>query len=127
MVIHKYHPDWKPPRDTGRKWIPTLCPFHGDSTQSASVSYQNNAFNCFTCGVKGDAWKLLMKFEEVNYATAKRIAAELSPGSDRTLPAKPARQSRRRVFGDAEPGVPVDQRKDGPVHARIRGRPTPWS
>ncbi|WP_115410944.1 CHC2 zinc finger domain-containing protein [Nocardia farcinica] len=105
-VIHRYHPGWQPPRDTGRSWISCLCPFHAESRSSASVSYEYDAFRCHGCGVKGDAIAIIKSQENVKYADAVRIAEAISPGGgDRVLP-KPRRISRARVFGEArnQPG-----------------------
>ncbi|ALF01028.1 DNA primase [Mycobacterium phage Wooldri] len=126
-VIHRYHPEWEPPRQGRSDWMKTRCPFHGDETPSASISFKHNAFRCFACPVKGSAVAIIKEQEEVSYAEAKRIAEELSPGGDGTIPAQPSRQSRRRVFGDKGSGVSQHQGRPGQVHARVRGRSTPWS
>ncbi|QHB38117.1 DNA primase [Mycobacterium phage Noelle] len=127
QAIHRYHPDWEPPKDNGKDWIKCLCPFHAEEIPSAAVSFTRQAFNCLACGVKGDVLALIKKQEEVSYAEAERIAEELSPGSNRAIPTKSERQSSRRVFGDK--GTDVRQRsgRSRPVHARVRGRSTPWS
>ncbi|ASR77202.1 DNA primase [Mycobacterium phage MyraDee] len=127
MTIHKYYPGWDPPKDTGREWISCLCPFHGDSNKSASVSFKNDAFRCFACPVKGDAIAIIRLQEEVTFAEALRITEELSPGSHRAVPAKHGGKSSRRVFGDPGSSVPQHQARDGQVPPRVRGRPTPWS
>ncbi|WP_425298242.1 CHC2 zinc finger domain-containing protein [Nocardia abscessus] len=128
-VIRRYHPDWEPPSDTGRDWIACLCPFHGETNKSASVSFEHNAFRCHGCGMKGDAISIIRQQEEVNYSEAVRITKEISPGSDEPVPSKLPRKSGRRVFGQA--GASDDPqgsaRRDRPVQARVRGRPTPWS
>ncbi|MBM4592653.1 hypothetical protein GS454_04695 [Rhodococcus hoagii] len=126
-VLLRYFPDWEPPHDTGRKWLSTKCPFHGESNESASVSYELNAFRCHGCGAKGDAYSIIQNQEEVNFATALELAARVSPGSHRPVPAKPARVSRRRVFGDS--GTDSSQHSAGGrrVHARVRGRPSAWT
>ncbi|WP_079869759.1 CHC2 zinc finger domain-containing protein [Mycobacteroides abscessus] len=128
-LIQRYFPDWTPPKPQRGKWASCLCPFHGDTNKSASISMQYNAFHCFVCGVKGDVIKIIRDREEVTFAEAKRIAEELSEGSDRPLPTKPARQSRRRVFGDKGSGDNRSERtgQDRQVHAGVRGRSTPWS
>ncbi|AIS73731.1 DNA primase [Mycobacterium phage Pocahontas] len=127
QAIHRYHPDWEAPRDTGKDWIKCLCPFHGEERPSAAVSFKRGAFNCLACGVKGDVVTLIKKQEEVSYAKAQRIAEGLSSGGDRAIPEKPARQSGRRVFGDKGIDVPQRQGRGRSVHARVRGRPAPWS
>lgn len=34
------------------------------------------AFNCHTCGIKGDSWSLIMQQEGVKFPEAKRFATE---------------------------------------------------
>ncbi|QGJ97371.1 DNA primase [Mycobacterium phage Isca] len=127
QVIRRYHPDWEAPKDTGRDWSKCLCPFHGEERPSAAVSFRRGAFNCLACGVKGDVVTLIKKQEEVSYAKAQRIAEELSSGSDRAVPSQLPRQSSRRVFGDKGSDVSERPRRGRSVHARVRGRPAPWS
>ncbi|WP_030095319.1 MULTISPECIES: CHC2 zinc finger domain-containing protein [Mycobacteroides] len=127
-AIRKYFPDWEPPSpNPSGNWTSTLCPFHGDTNKSASVSYEYEAFHCFVCGVKGDALKIIREQEEVTFAEAVRIAEELSPGGNRTLPTSHVRKPRRRIFGDSGPGVSVHKSGDGRIQTGVRGRSTPWS
>src|SRR5690606_17097003 len=98
-VIQHYFPDWEPPPDRS-EWVSCKCPWHGDSRPSASVSYINDAFVCFTCGVKGDAFKLIMREEGISYTKALEHAERLSPGSSSEVPRKPGRKSGRRAFGE---------------------------
>lgn len=127
-TIQRYYPGWQPPKGRG-KWISCLCPFHGDSNKSASISLQLNAFNCFVCGVKGDVIKILREQEGLSYSDAKQLAEELAEGGDGAVQAEPARQSRRGLFSDTGPGDIISSRpsRDRPVHAGVRGRTTPWS
>jgi DNA primase len=125
-VIHRYHPEWEPPVDTGYEWVSTLCPFHHETNRSASVSYSRDAFHCFACPVKGDAIALLREQEGMSFAEAVAIAERLSEGSYKPLSHKPARQPRRRVFGDEGSG-PFSDREAGQVPAGFRGRSSPWT
>ncbi|WP_370530823.1 CHC2 zinc finger domain-containing protein [Mycobacterium paragordonae] len=88
LTIHKYHPEWEPPDDNGREWISCLCPFHGDSNKSASVSFKNNAFRCFACPVRGDAIALIRSREGVTFAEAKKVVEGLGgvvqPSADKS-------------------------------------------
>lgn len=61
------------PRD-GRGWTKIVCPFHDDTTASASVSTELNAFNCFACGVKGDTYSIIMIQEGATFSEAVKIA-----------------------------------------------------
>ena len=120
-VIKRYYPDWEEPYDNGSEWLKTLCPFHGESTPSAAVSYDLQGFNCFACDVRGDVISIIRHEEGVTFAEAVRVAESLSVGSDIPLQRKPARKPSRRV-----PGEPGDSSRDK-VRAGIRGRATPWS
>jgi hypothetical protein len=125
-VIHRYHPEWDAPTDNGYEWISCLCPFHCETNRSASVSYVRAAFHCFACPAKGDAIALLREQEGMSFAEAKSIAEGLSEGSYTALSRKPARQSRRRVFGDEGFG-PGSDRENVTVPAGFRGRSSPWT
>ncbi|WP_131810143.1 CHC2 zinc finger domain-containing protein [Mycolicibacterium mucogenicum] len=124
-VIRSYFPGWDPPEDNGKTWIKVCCPFHGESRASSSISFEHNAFNCFACGVKGDAASIIRQQEKVSRAEAERRAAEVSGGSHKPVPPKSRRKSGRRVFGG--PGsVPV-QPEGRKVPSGVRSRPTPWA
>lgn len=119
-VIARYYPDWGPPPDK-REWNRCCCPFHGESNPSAAVSYDLDAFNCFACGVAGDAISIIRHEEEVSFAEAKRIAESLSVGGNDQIQRKPSRKPGRRVFG--EPG---DTRRNT-VRPGVRSRTAPWT
>ncbi|AEL17924.1 DNA primase [Mycobacterium phage Trixie] len=121
-AIRRYYPDWEPPPDHF-EWNKCLCPFHGDETPSAAVSYELQGFNCLACGVRGDVISIIRHEEEVTFAEAQRIAAEVSVGGHVPVSGKPPRKPSRRVFGESRPAR--EPRKT--VRSGIRGRPTPWS
>ncbi|QCG76947.1 DNA primase [Mycobacterium phage XianYue] len=122
LAILRYHPEWEPPPDH-HEWNKALCPFHGDETPSAAVSYELQGFNCLACGVRGDVISIIRHEEEVTFAEAQRIAEELSVGGHVPVPRKPQRKPSRRVFGESRPARAPRQA----VRSGIRGRPTPWS
>ncbi|MEU4709476.1 CHC2 zinc finger domain-containing protein [Nocardia salmonicida] len=124
-VIHEYHGGWLPPDDTGREWIKTLCPFHDESVASATVSYENNAFCCFACGVKGDVYAIIMREENVSFAKAKRIAAAILAGCDTKLREQPPRKSGRRVFGESRTTSAGSARQA--ESTGLRRKPSPWA
>lgn len=97
-VIRRYHPEWEPPPEGKRTWIKTRCPFHGDDNASAGVSYELDSFSCLGCGLKGNSITLIQRIERCSYGEAARIAEEVSSGSNRQIPQKPARKSSRSVF-----------------------------
>jgi DNA primase len=121
-VIRRYHPDWEPPQARGR-WNTTLCPFHGDTNKSASISFELNAFNCFVCDAGGDAIKIIREQEGVSFAEALRITEGLSVEGHAAVPRKSARKSGRRVFGESW----TSETGGKPVRSGIRSRPTPWT
>ncbi|UYL87021.1 DNA primase [Mycobacterium phage BABullseye] len=122
-VIKRYYPDWDPPDPGFSLWAKCLCPFHGDGTPSAAVSYELQGFNCLACGVRGDVISIIRHEEEVTFAEANRIAEEISVGGDNPVPRKPQRKPSRRVFG--EQGSVRESRSS--VRTGVRGRSTPWS
>lgn len=99
-VIQRYFPDWEPPKDTGREWIKVTCPWHGDGVASAGISFRYNAFRCLGCGLGGSAVRIIKEQEEVTFAEAKRVAEEVSEGSDGAVPRESPRIARRRLFAD---------------------------
>lgn len=96
-VIQKYHPEWKPPPDKGL-WNKCICPFHNESRASAGLSHRLDSFSCLGCGLKGNSITLIQRIERCSYGEAARIAEEVSSGSNRQIPQKPARKPSRSVF-----------------------------
>ena len=86
--------DWEPPAE-GLDWQSCLCPFHGESHPSASISDVDNAFICFACYEKGDLIKYFMRLEEVDY----RTAIQRLEGSGFEVPSRPVKQSGRGTSG----------------------------
>jgi hypothetical protein len=118
-VIQRHHPSWLPPPDTGREWHKAMCPYHNESNPSASISFKLNAFKCFSCSVVGDAIKLIMEQEEVNYSTAVGVLQDISGGSYEPVPVESAKQPCRRVFGQERTEFGADTK---PVRTGIRRR-----
>ncbi len=59
-----------------------LCPFHGESTPSFSVSPDKQIFHCFGCGAGGNVFSFLMElegfsFQEAAIKLAERVNIEL--------------------------------------------------
>lgn len=59
------------------------CPFHGEKTPSFFVNPQKNLYNCFGCGVKGNALTFLKEYENL---TAGEALQELSRQTGIELP-----------------------------------------
>lgn len=126
-VIHRWFPDWQPPYNNGREWISCRCPFHGDSSPSAAVSFTRNAFKCFACPVKGDVISLLQEREGVSSAEAFRIAKEVSQDGNGNVLVKPAGVTRGSVFSEKGFRIPERETASRQVHAGVRPRSSPWA
>lgn len=55
-----------------------LCPFHGESTPSFSVSPDKQIFHCFGCGAGGNAFNFIMDIEGVSFVEAAQKLAKSS-------------------------------------------------
>ncbi len=53
-----------------------LCPFHQEKTPSFMVSPEKQLFHCFGCGVGGNVFTFLMKYEQIAFAEAARTLAQ---------------------------------------------------
>ncbi len=52
-----------------------LCPFHAEKTPSFTVSPEKQIFHCFGCGVGGDVFTFLMKYEGISFPEAVEAVA----------------------------------------------------
>lgn len=57
-----------------RYWA--CCPFHNEDTPSFSVSPDNQLFHCFGCGVSGNVYTFLMKYENYSFPEAVKVLAQ---------------------------------------------------
>lgn len=60
-------------RQSGRATI-TKCPFHNDHKPSFSMYSDNNTYHCFSCGVDGDSFKMIMEILKMTFQEAKQFA-----------------------------------------------------
>lgn len=54
-----------------------LCPFHGDTKPSLSVSENKNIFKCFVCNEKGNSITFVEKFKKISFWEAFKEVSEL--------------------------------------------------
>ena len=76
---------------TRHGWFSMKCPFHDDRHNSASATRDENAFCCFACQIKGDAYAIIMAKEGVEFREAVNIAKRIFDESGKVLPQRSAR------------------------------------
>jgi DNA primase len=80
-----------------------LCPFHSEKTPSFTVTRQKQIFHCFGCGVGGNVFHFIMKYEHMSFPEAvtslsKRAGVTLPKG--RSHPASSALEARKeQLYG----------------------------
>ncbi len=52
------------------------CPFHNEKTPSFSVSEPKQMYHCFGCGVSGNVYTFVMKYENYSFPEAVKMLAE---------------------------------------------------
>lgn len=52
------------------------CPFHNEKTPSFSVSGSKQMFHCFGCGVSGNVYTFIMKYENYSFPEAVKMLAD---------------------------------------------------
>lgn len=76
---------------TRHGWFSMKCPFHDDRHNSASATRDENAFCCFACQIKGDAYAIIMAKEGVEFREAVNIAKRIFDESGKVLPQRTRR------------------------------------
>ena len=57
----------------GNYWA--CCPFHNEKTASFSVSQNKQMYHCFGCGVSGNVYTFIMKYENYSFPEAVKVLA----------------------------------------------------
>jgi len=66
--------DYVPLTKAGRNYK-GLCPFHQEKSPSFMVSEEKQLFHCFGCGVGGNVFTFLMKYEHISFVEAVKSVA----------------------------------------------------
>src|SRR5262245_46472284 len=80
-----------------------LCPFHSEKTPSFTVTRQKQIFHCFGCGVGGNIFHFIMKYEHMSFPEtvaylAKRAGVTL-PKSRFSATSSPLEAHKEQLYG----------------------------
>lgn len=79
-VLYYYGADRVP---NGSGWNKMRC-IHGERNPSATINLDEGAFNCFSCGLKGDAIAIIRKMDDCSFIAAcnkyEEITGQKVPG-----------------------------------------------
>jgi len=76
-----------------------LCPFHSEKEPSFTVSEAKQIFHCFGCGIGGNAFTFLMKFEHLSFPEA---AIKLAQKYGIELPHKEPSPTQKNLMSEKE-------------------------
>jgi len=62
-------------RKVGRNYL-GLCPFHSEKTPSFTVNEEKGIFHCFGCGVGGNVFNFLMRYNHLSFPEAVEQVAQ---------------------------------------------------
>ena len=78
------------------------CPFHNEKTPSFSVSGAKQMYHCFGCGVSGNVYTFLMKYDNMSFPEAVKSLAERAgvklPEEEYSPQAKQKAEKRQRIL-----------------------------
>ena len=93
--------DYVPLTKKGRNYW-GCCPFHQEKTPSFSVAPDKGFFYCFGCQAGGDAFRFLMKIENIGFSEAVKLLAQKMnipvPEKERSEAERQRDQEREDVF-----------------------------
>lgn len=86
---------------SGHGWKAMRCPFHSDSTASASVNHDKNKFRCHTgkCGISGDPIDIIRTKEGMSFKEACEQARQVFGASVEEVSPPVHRGRKRRKLG----------------------------
>lgn len=67
--------EYLPLKKAGKNYK-TLCPFHQERTPSFVVSPEKQLFHCFGCGIGGNVFTFIMKWEKVSFPEAVKVLGD---------------------------------------------------
>jgi DNA primase catalytic core len=77
------------------------CPFHADKTPSLKVYTDTNTYNCFGCGVNGDAIQFIESYEKLNkhqaIVKAKELCGHIAETPNKPQQAEPEQELLPRI------------------------------
>ena len=80
-----------------------LCPFHSEKTPSFTVTRQKQIFHCFGCGVGGNIFHFIMKYEHMSFPEAvtylARRAGVTLPKSRFSATSSPLEAHKEQLYG----------------------------
>lgn len=79
-------------------WQPIRCPYHDDTTASASVNTREGAFLCHACGVKGDAYSLIQAHENCDFKRAVEIGNGYTADGNTPTPQRTKRSPMKGIW-----------------------------
>ena len=98
---------------TGSGWRKMRC-IHGERNPSATINVEEGAFNCFSCGLRGDAITIIRKME--NNCTFAEACTKYKEITGQEI----AGQSARRTSGNASAAESKNYESGGFLVSRLR-------